>query len=817
MKDRVEILAPAGSMACLKAAIAAGADAVYTGGALFGARAYAHNLTEEELLEAIDYVHLHGRRLYLTVNTLIKDREMEKQMYDYLLPYYRQGLDYDFLKPYYERGLDAVIVQDIGLFRFIRKHFPDLPIHASTQMTLTGVDGAKFLEKEGAQRIVTSRELSMAEVKKIADETELEIESFVHGALCYCYSGQCLFSSFIGGRSGNRGQCAQPCRLLYRTPEAKRPQYLLSLKDICTLELIPEMIESGIYSFKIEGRMKKPEYAAAVAFQYRKYADLYLKYYEECPAEEDPAAYAMKKYRVREEDRQMLLDLYNRGGFHTGYYHTQNGREMISLNRPNHAGVPAVKVLAKKGRNVTAKALTDLYPQDIIELPMRKGREKADNYTCKDAVRKGMNVQIPVFADTPFKMDEIWMRTRNSTLIDTLREEFVNGKIKERICGTFRLYPQEKATLTVKCRDAEITVAGEKAQEALSQPMSRERIEKQLRKTGNTEFEFSFLKAEIGEKVFLPMQSLNELRREALETLEKVICEKYRRSGEVKDPEEDKTELSMEEEILSGWTASVRTAEQMEVILEEEAIGRIYADCTMFPRIWEKDSYVEWITKVHAAGKEIYLVMPYIFRERTRKQYEAAYNRIFGAGWDGILIANYESFAFLKEHGYTGRIMTDYNLYEFNQESRKFWKEKGVFEFTAPVELTERELQDLRVKDGEVIVYGYLPMMISAGCIQKTTRGCLKKSGQTTITDRYRNPFVVKNECDYCYNILYNYVPLYLGDRMEEVYQIGPGRIRLMFTTERQQEVRQILSAYFEGKELPEGTYTRGHWKRGIK
>ena len=804
MKDRVEILAPAGSMECLKAAIAAGADAVYTGGALFGARAYAHNLTEEELLEAIDYVHLHGRRLYLTVNTLIKDREMEKQMYDYLLPYYRQGLD-------------AVIVQDIGLFRFIRKHFPDLPIHASTQMTLTGVDGAKFLEKEGAQRIVTSRELSMAEVKKIADETELEIESFVHGALCYCYSGQCLFSSFIGGRSGNRGQCAQPCRLLYRTPEAKRPQYLLSLKDICTLELIPEMIESGIYSFKIEGRMKKPEYAAAVAFQYRKYADLYLKYYEECPAEEDPAAYAMKKYRVREEDRQMLLDLYNRGGFHTGYYHTQNGREMISLNRPNHAGVPAVKVVAKKGRNVTAKALTDLYPQDIIELPMRKGREKADNYTCKDAVRKGMNVQIPVFADTPFKRDEIWMRTRNSTLIDTLREEFVNGKIKERICGTFRLYPQETATLTVKCRDAEITVAGEKAQEALSQPMSRERIEKQLRKTGNTEFEFSFLKAEIGEKVFLPMQSLNELRREALETLEKVICEKYRRSGEVKDPEEDTIELSMEEEVISGWTASVRTAEQMEVILEEEAIGRIYVDCTMFPRIWEKDSYVEWITKVHAAGKEIYLVMPYIFRERTRKQYEAAYNRIFGAGWDGILIANYESFAFLKEHGYTGRIMTDYNLYEFNQESRKFWKEKGVFEFTAPVELTERELQNLRVKDGEVIVYGYLPMMVSAGCIQKTTRGCLKKSGQTTITDRYRNPFVVKNECDYCYNILYNYVPLYLGDRMEEVYQIGPGRIRLMFTTERQQEVRQILSAYFEGKELPEGTYTRGHWKRGIK
>ena len=804
MKDRVEILAPAGSMECLKAAVAAGADAVYTGGAHFGARAYAHNLTEEELLEAIDYVHLHGRRLYLTVNTLIKDREMERQMYDYLLPYYRQGLD-------------AVIVQDIGLFRFIRKHFPDLPIHASTQMTLAGVDGAKFLEKEGAQRIVTSRELSMAEVKKIAGETELEIESFVHGALCYCYSGQCLFSSFIGGRSGNRGQCAQPCRLLYQTPDAKKPQYLLSLKDICTLELIPEMIESGIYSFKIEGRMKKPEYAAAVAFQYRKYADLYLKYYEECPEGEDPAEYAKKRYRVREEDRQMLLDLYNRGGFHTGYYHTQNGREMVSLNRPNHAGVPAVKVLAKKGRTVTAKALTDLYPQDIIELPMRRGREKADNYTCKDAVRKGMNVQIPVFADTPFKKDEIWMRTRNSALIGRLHEEFVDAKVKERIRGTFRLYPQETAELTVRCRDTEITVTGEKAQEALSQPMSRERIEKQLRKTGNTEFEFSFLKVEIGEKVFLPMQSLNELRREALEVLENAICEKYRRGREVEDPEEDQNVFAKEEPSLLGWTASVRTAEQMKVLVEEEAIGRIYADCTMFPRIWEKDSYLEWIAKAHAAGKELYLVMPYIFRERTRKQYEGAYDRIFGAGWDGVLIANYESYAFLKAHGYTGKIMTDYNLYEFNQESRKFWKEKGVSEFTAPVELNERDLQDLRVKDGEVIVYGYLPMMVSAGCIQKTIKGCQQKSGQTTITDRYRNPFVVKNECDYCYNILYNYVPLYLGDRMEEVYRTGPGRIRLMFTTERQQEVRQILSAYFEGKELPEGTYTRGHWKRGIK
>ena len=269
MKDRVEILAPAGSMECLKAAIAAGADAVYTGGALFGARAYAHNLTEEELLEAIDYVHLHGRRLYLTVNTLIKDREMEKQMYDYLLPYYRQGLD-------------AVIVQDMGAFQFIREYFPKMDIHTSTQMTICNRYGAEMMKELGATRVVTAREMSFAEIKDIADHVDIEIESFVHGALCYCYSGQCLLSSMLGGRSGNRGRCAQPCRLPYEVYDAKRKKiacepFVLSPKDLCTIEDIPKLAESGIFSFKIEGRMKTALYVATVARTYRKAIDDYKK------------------------------------------------------------------------------------------------------------------------------------------------------------------------------------------------------------------------------------------------------------------------------------------------------------------------------------------------------------------------------------------------------------------------------------------------------------------------------------------------------------------------------------------------------------
>ena len=245
MEKKVEILAPAGSMDSLKAAVCAGADAVYIGGTRFGARAYAKNLTETELLGAIDYVHIHGRRIYLTVNTLLKEAEIG-QLYDYLLPYYLEGID-------------GVIVQDIGVVAYLRQYFPKLPIHASTQMTITGEDGAAFMKEKGITRVVPARELSLPEIRRMKEKTGLEIECFVHGALCYCYSGQCLLSSMIGGRSGNRGQCAQPCRLPYRA-EGEREADLMSLKDLCTIEMLPELIEAGIDSFKIEGRMKQPDY-----------------------------------------------------------------------------------------------------------------------------------------------------------------------------------------------------------------------------------------------------------------------------------------------------------------------------------------------------------------------------------------------------------------------------------------------------------------------------------------------------------------------------------------------------------------------------
>ncbi len=306
VRSQVEILAPAGSVASMKAAINAGADAVYMGGSRFGARAYADNPEEDQFLEAMDYAHLYGCRVYMTVNTLMKQQELDEL--------------YAYLKPYYERGVDAVLVQDYGAFMRIREFFPDLPLHVSTQMTVTGPCFAKRLKELGASRVVAARELSLEELREIRDQADIEVESFVHGALCYCYSGQCLMSSLIGGRSGNRGRCAQPCRLPYeweKNPDQKN-RYLLSMKDLCTLKLLPDILEAGVCSLKIEGRMKSPRYTAGVVRIYRKYVDRYLEK-------------GRDGYYVEKADEEELLKLFDRGGLTSGYYQKHNGRDMIAL------------------------------------------------------------------------------------------------------------------------------------------------------------------------------------------------------------------------------------------------------------------------------------------------------------------------------------------------------------------------------------------------------------------------------------------------------------------------------------------------------
>jgi len=435
---KVEILSPAGSYDSLMAAIAAGADAVYIGGTKFGARAYADNLDEEMMLKVIDYVHLHGRKIYLTVNTLLKEQELQRELYEYLLPYYKCGID-------------AVIVQDLGVLKFVKEHFPDLPIHASTQMTITDVLGAKAMEKQGVERIVTSREMHLDEIKEISENTNVEIESFVHGALCYCYSGQCLYSSLIGGRSGNRGQCAQPCRLPYKVQGERDAKYVLSLKDICTLEYIPELIEAGIYSFKIEGRMKKPEYVALVTAMYRKYVDLYFKV-------------GKKDFRVDPKDKEKLLDLYNRGGSHGGYYHTHNGKEMVSLERPNHAGVPVLKIIRYNGKTVSAKAIADINSGDVIELPDGK-----ENFTFANGIKKGQQFSFLTHKKQVFKENVVLNRVRNESLLREIQDTIIKRKVKEKMNGKLILSEETSAKLMLCCGNVAVEVNGDVPQQALNQ------------------------------------------------------------------------------------------------------------------------------------------------------------------------------------------------------------------------------------------------------------------------------------------------------------------------------------------------------------
>ena len=784
MKREIEILAPAGSYESLKAAIAAGADAVYVGGNRFGARAYANNFSEEELLEAIDYVHLHGRKIYLTVNTLLKEKELKKELYEYLLPYYKQGLD-------------AVIVQDIGVLRFVRKHFPDLPIHASTQMTITGADGAKFMEEQGVERVVTARELSLKEIEVISQKTSVEIESFVHGALCYCYSGQCLYSSLLGGRSGNRGQCAQPCRLPYKVDG--KTSYLMSLKDLCTVEFIPDLAEAGIYSFKIEGRMKKPEYVAAVTSIYRKYADLYLEK-------------GRRGYSVSQKDKEILMDLYNRGGFHTGYYQARNGKEMLSLQRPNHAGMKAVKVVGQQGKEINVQAMIDLHKGDILELPDK------ENYTLGQSVKSGQKFSVVLRKKQPITKGEVLNRTRNELLLQEMRKKFVEKKVQEKINGKLILSTKKDATLTIWSDDVEVTVYGEKAEQALNQPMDKERIEKQMRKTGNTPFVFDSLTISLEDILFMPMQKLNELRRNGLELLEKEICKIYRRSEEQMLEEQEREEK--QKQSIQALFVYVEKEEQFLKAIGNKFVKRIYIDCTMAENAWENKRLAKIIAAAGECGKEVYFAMPYIFRKDTEKKYKENFDASI---FDGVLIRNYESFYYMRERFPQVNVVLDANMYQFNQEAKAFWEEQGVEEFTAPLELNYRELEELGCEKSELVVYGYLQMMVSAQCIHKTTGKCNRQSGYTKMIDRYNKQFMVKNCCDYCYNIIYNAEPLCLLEQKEDILQLHPRELRLHFTIENGRETEEVLNqfadVFVKNKEIGafNKAFTRGHFKRGVK
>ena len=808
---KAELLAPAGSYDSMRAAYEAGADAVYIGGSRFGARAYADNPDEQKLLEAIDYAHLKGKKLYLTVNTLVKEEELDQF--------------YAYLKPYYEEGLDAVIVQDPGVLQLIRREFPGMDIHASTQMTVTGVYGAKCLKEQGVSRIVTARELSLAEISRIHEQVDVEIESFVHGALCYCYSGQCLFSSMIGERSGNRGRCAQPCRLSYQLLDREKAvnkeknRYLLSPKDICTLEILPKVLNSGVYSLKIEGRMKRPEYTAGVVRIYRKYLDRFLKLGE-------------AGYRVAQEDLTELLDLYNRGGFSKGYYMRHNGPEMMSMERPNHWGTKAAEILEVSKNRTTLRALEPLHEKDVLEY-RRNGNEQS--ITLKAGVKRGERFTVSSFSRVSgLKKNGICYRTRNEELLKKLEETYLNKKSLQNIKGKVVLIEEQPALLTVKSYGVEVRLEGDIVQQAQKRPLTREDVDKQLRKTGDTIFTFDDLQIEMGNSVFLPVQSLKELRRKSLEELQHRILEEFKRKlpDRKTDPvfhTETSYKMESESENKAGRTApslsvSVCSAEQFSAAIMRSQVNRIYLEYSFFSDAKDLAGRAgKVIARCRKAGQECIYAMPWIFREKAERYYSDSEVQKALNSFDGILIRSLEEYRFLKEIGYRKNQIADYNLYTWNGEARTFFKKLEMDEDTAPLELTAPELRKRGCKGGELIVYGYLPLMISAQCQVKNHMGCTGKQQTLFLRDRMQKQFPVTNCCNFCYNMIYNSMPLELIKNNEEIVSMEFRGIRLQFTFEDEKQTGEILDDYiraFEGRDADSTRiteFTRGHFKRRVE
>lgn len=699
-----ELLAPAGNLEIFKGVIESGAEAVYVGGSMFGARAYANNFTEEELLEAIDFAHLRGVKVYLTVNTLIKNSELSK-LYDYLLVYYK-------------RGLDAVIVQDIGVVKAIHEYFPSMEIHTSTQMTVTGADGVRFLSQFGVTRVVMAREVSLAEMKRIHEETGMELEAFVHGALCYSYSGQCLFSSILGGRSGNRGRCAQPCRLPY-TVEGKKDEYILSLKDMCGIKALDKLHDAGVYSLKIEGRMKQLEYACGVVKYYRSYID------------------SMKP--VSDADYDRIKALGNRCGFTDRYYFDHNGSDMVTYVKPNFVSNAAEPSPEKRKLSIEG------------ELVLREG---------------------------------------------------------------------EPGSLTVKRGDVTYKATIEPVSAALKAPLDKKAAIDRINKTGDTDFEFSHIKAQIGENVFVPNGALNKLRRDAISGLcDKLLKKYYRNDARYADmsrltalPEHVVKSDAAHDEAINDYTTicSCMTRAQLDTLIGYEYFDVFYLDFDMYDRRTLIQQFADDVQSLTKQNKKVYLMLPTIFRADSSDYFVSIAKELDKVSFEGFVVKNYEEL-YLTENLFTGKkVILDHNMYTFNDVSKSAFFEHGVSGDTVPLELNSKEIMHRNNIGSQMIVYGYYPLMTTANCVHKNTKGCDKKQKLIYLKDRYNKSFAVCNNCKECYNTIYNSLPTMLTKNISKLKEAGIRSFRYSFTIETPKQIKAVMDDKV-------AEYTNGHYKRGVE
>jgi len=796
--SKPELLSPCGDIESVYAAVNNGCDAIYIGGKNFNARQYASNFSDEDLKYIIDYCHLRNVKVFITVNILYKDEEINKVL--------------KFVSKVYSYGADALIIQDIGMFNIIKNNFRDIKLHASTQMTIHNIQGVKFLYKMGFDRIVLSRELSMEEIKDIINyinknSMNIEIETFVHGALCVCYSGRCLMSSIIGGRSGNRGRCAQPCRKKYKLikdGKVLKESYLLSTKDISTIQIIDKLIESGITTFKIEGRMKSPEYVAQVTKTYRKYIEQFKN----------------NKFKIEEEDIYNLTQIFNRGGsFSQGYFTNWSGIDMIS-SFPKSSGVCIGKVESynKKEMKCTIIVNDFLTPGDGIEIWTQKEPHCGTNISIKATPKDKITISIL----GNIKKGDLVFKSYSKNLNDSIKKSFSKQTRQQKVEVYLTAKIDKPLNIKLKSENGvTFEYNGEVVQCSKNQPVTKERLLNQLSKTGGTPFFFDFKKCEIDNNIYIPISVINSFRRDITEKFQQKIIQSYRRNGFNLNYNIQKNELTKKREI----TVSVSNKEQFDVAVKYN-IGRIYINIDEF--ICNANYYIE---KCHKNNIELFISLLRILRKTTKNNYDDILNNIEKYNIDGYLLKNYQEINTNK------KIAADYTFNVFNNLSKNVLL--NYFDTVAlSNELNIKELNNLAGDNTEVNIYGYITVMTTHQCPvglhaagKRKGMFCKLKGNKEVyyIRDKMNVDFPIITDCKNCTAAILNSNPIFLLNKFEEILKLKSNFFRLDFTIETAKETDEIIYSYLEMFELNTSLktkrlidkmikkgFTSGHFFRGV-
>lgn len=769
MYKNIELLAPAGSYDSVIAALNGGCNAIYIGGKSFNARAYADNPSDEQLKDIFDLCHLRGVKVFITINTLYKEKELNELI--------------NFINTMYEYGADGFIIQDLGIFTLLKENFPDIELHASTQMTIHSTDGAIEMEKMGFHRVVLSRELSLEEINDISRHINADIECFVHGALCVSYSGRCLMSSLIGGRSGNRGRCAQPCRMEYTLNKENKPiktGYLLSPKDISTTEITEELINAGIYSFKVEGRMKSPEYVYQVISTYRK---------------------AIDNNYVEKSDLKNLAQVFNRGGSSTtGYYKDWAGNYMISSS-PKSSGLYVGKVIKSLKNKTTIKLTQPLNCGDGIEI-----WNKREHTGC--GISKEYNSGEIITLNVSGELNAKVYKSFDKKLDDILKKSYKTLTRQSCVKASAYFEVNKPAILKLEYNGIRATVQGQPVLKAENKPITPELIKEKLSKTGNTPFIFDFDEIIVDKDTYMPVSQLNDLRRTACELLEKNITEYYRRN--TVDIQYKTVPVTKSNTI--NYTALVHTPQQFNEVINF-SVKRIYIELSQD----NLEFILNNIEKAHNKNIEIFVALPKIYRNNLKKEYAPIIERLENSNIDGYLVRSIGSINTSK------KIMFDYSLNIFNTLTAHSLMKKG--EITLSPELTINELKPIAGAGTEIIAYGRLTLMTTHQCpiglydSDKKGRFCSQKGNHTnySLTDRKNANFPIITHCDSCTAFILNSAPICILSKIKELEELRAEYMRLEFTTESPQQVNSILRGYVNKESISLNTdITNGHYFRGV-